>query len=85
MANYPFFPWLAGTISGAVIYTWLYNGTAGSLLPVTLFHVAFNTAVTAIGGSIVALAVAQILIALAITIVTGPAHLARRERVRWQG
>ncbi|WP_322490049.1 CPBP family intramembrane glutamic endopeptidase [Chloroflexus sp.] len=85
MANYPFFPWLAGTIAGAVIYTWLYNSAAGSLLPVTLFHVAFNTAVTVIGGSIAALAVAQILIALVIIIATGPAQLARRERVRWQG
>lgn len=85
MANYPFLPWLAGTIAGAVIYTWLYNSAAGSLLPVTLFHVAFNTAVTAIGGSVTALAVVQILIALAIIIATGPAQLARRDRVRWQG
>lgn len=85
MANYPFLPWLAGTIAGAVIYTWLYNSAAGSLWPVTLCHVAFNMAATAIGGSIAALAVAQILIALAIIIAMGPAQLARCERVRWQG
>lgn len=86
MASYPFFPWLAGTIAGAVIYTWLYNSTAGSLLPVTLFHVAFNTAVVVIGGiSITVLAMVQILGALAIVMAFGPAHLARCERVGWMG
>ncbi|MCX7861238.1 MAG: CPBP family intramembrane metalloprotease [Chloroflexus sp.] len=85
MSIYPF-SWLAGTIAGAVVYTWLYNSTAGSLLPVTLFHVAFNTAVVVIGGiSITALAMVQILGALAIVMAFGPAHLARRERVGWMG
>lgn len=39
------FAWfMAHTISVAFLYTWLYNGTKGSLLLVSLFHAASNTA-----------------------------------------
>ncbi len=39
------FAWfMVHTISVAVLYTWLYNGTKGSLLLVSLFHAASNTA-----------------------------------------
>jgi membrane protease YdiL (CAAX protease family) len=35
---------MAHTLSAAFIYTWLYNGTRGSLLLVTIFHASVNTA-----------------------------------------
>lgn len=39
------FAWfMTHTISVAFLYTWLYNGTKGSLLLVSLFHAASNTA-----------------------------------------
>ena len=39
------FPWfVVGIMAEAVLYTWLYNNTKGSLLLVTIFHAAGNTA-----------------------------------------
>jgi membrane protease YdiL (CAAX protease family) len=40
----PSFAWFMGhTMAAAVLYTWLYNNTKGSLLLVTLFHASSNT------------------------------------------
>jgi len=39
------FAWfMVHTLAGSVLYTWMYNGTKGSLLLVTLFHASANTA-----------------------------------------
>jgi uncharacterized protein len=39
------FTWfMAHTVAVAVLYTWMYNGTKGSLLLVALFHAGSNTA-----------------------------------------
>ncbi|MCX7682366.1 MAG: CPBP family intramembrane metalloprotease [Anaerolineae bacterium] len=81
MSGYPFLPWFIGTVAVTFIYTWLYNSTQGSLLPVTLFHIALNTFVVVSGVSVVALAIAYCLIAIALTVALGGRHLSRRERV----
>jgi membrane protease YdiL (CAAX protease family) len=75
------------TTAKAVLYTWLYNNTRGSLLLVTLFHAAGNTAgaflpvantVTAENTSTLLLVlVLEILAAALVTVVAGPARLVR--------
>lgn len=40
----PFGPYLLDTIAKAILFTWVYNNTRGSLLLATLFHAAINTA-----------------------------------------
>ncbi len=82
MSAYPFLPWFIGTVAVAFIYTWLYNSAAGSLLPVTLFHVALNTlGVVVTGVSVTALAIAYALVALILIALFGGVNLSRRERV----
>lgn len=41
---YPLWIWALDTFAKAVIVTWLFNNTRGSLLLVTLFHASWNTA-----------------------------------------
>ncbi|MFN4294531.1 MAG: type II CAAX prenyl endopeptidase Rce1 family protein [Thermoflexales bacterium] len=82
MSAYPFPPWFIGTVAVAFIYTWLYNSAAGSLLPVTLFHVALNTlGVVVTGVSVTALAIVYALVALVLLALFGGVNLSRRERV----
>lgn len=82
MAAYPFLPWLIGTIAQAFLYTWLYNSTGGSLLIVTLYHVALNAfGVIVPGVSQVAWAILSGAVAVLLVAVFGPAHLSRRERI----
>jgi membrane protease YdiL (CAAX protease family) len=41
--GYPIWLFLLETIAKAVLFTWVFNGTAGSLLTVTLLHSSVNT------------------------------------------
>lgn len=71
----------------AILYTWLYNNTRGSLLLATIFHAAGNTAAsflpmanTVSNRNTGALVIAVVLIWLAAglaTAVAGPAHLSK--------
>jgi len=76
-------------VARAVLYTWLYNNTKGSLLLTTLFHASGNTggillpvATTATDGNILT-SIVQLLIegivAIIITIRMSPARLSRTE------
>ena len=80
---------MAGITARAVLYTWLYNNTKGSLLLTTLFHASGNTggillpiATTATNGNITA-SIIQLLLEVAvvviITIRAGAAHLSQTE------
>jgi membrane protease YdiL (CAAX protease family) len=85
MSEYPFLPWFIGTVAGAFIYTWLYNSTGGSILPVALFHVVLNTAGVLIPeASVLALAVVYCLVAAALAAIFGSKELSRRERIRME-
>ncbi|MCC6148363.1 MAG: CPBP family intramembrane metalloprotease [Anaerolineaceae bacterium] len=64
-----------GVLSGAVLFTWLYNGTGGSVLMVALWHGLFDffTASTA-GGNLIpmVISIAVILWAVILVIVKRP-------------
>lgn len=75
MATYPLIPFFLGTIASAVIYTWLYNNSSGSVLNVTVFHAVSNTVGPNAG---VAQASVLILLAMIIVLAFGPVHLSRR-------
>jgi len=76
----------------AVLYTWLYNNTRGSLLLVILFHATANTAGMflpnefAIRGGIVENLdiVLYILAAVVVTFVAGAKNLSRTEEKQMQ-
>jgi membrane protease YdiL (CAAX protease family) len=82
MSAYPFLSWFISTVAGSFIYTWLYNSTNGSLLLVTLFHIALNTFGVVISGvSVIALALVYGCAALVLVVIFGGTNLSRRERV----
>ena len=83
MATYSFASWFVGTVALSFVYTWLYDGSKGSLFVVTIFHVLHNTFGVFVGGvSIHALTVVYCLAALLLVAVFGKENLSRQERVR---
>ena len=76
---------VVGSMAGAVIFTWLFNNTRGSLLLVMLFHAFANTWMEVFPAPAVDQAVAQwcfngVLTACALVLVGlfGPARLSRK-------
>jgi membrane protease YdiL (CAAX protease family) len=82
------FLWFAvAHLALAVLYTWLYNNTRGSILLVVLFHATENTAGMflpvefAVPGGIMEnlMIVVYVVAAVVVTLVAGPARLSRTE------
>lgn len=89
------FAWfMAHTTVVSVLYTWLYNGTKGSLLLVTLFHAASNatgvfmpmanTVSSGNMGAYIIFILLEITAAIIILIATGPERLSRTEPMQVQ-
>lgn len=89
------FAWfMVHTTTVSLLYAWLYNGTKGSLLLVTLFHAASNAtgvfmpmANTISSGNIgayVFFILVEMVAAIIILIVTGPERLSRTESMQVQ-
>jgi membrane protease YdiL (CAAX protease family) len=80
---------MVAVLARAVLYTWLYNNTRGSLLLTTLFHASANTggvflpAMTTVAQSSISLLLIQtsleVLAALLVTATAGAARLSRPE------
>lgn len=79
-------------VAEAVLYTWLYNNTRGSLLLVTIFHASGNTAGAFLPISFAApggfmpniMILLYILAAIIVTILAGPERLSRTEQMQTQ-
>jgi membrane protease YdiL (CAAX protease family) len=80
--------YLVMTVARAVLFTWVYNGTRGSLLLVTIFHAAVNTAyvflpVAPHGAGqervYVFAVVIECIVALLVTLVAGYTKLSRTQ------
>ena len=89
------FAWfMAHTFAQAVILTWIYNGTKGSLLMATLYHASSNTVgmfvpiantlSNANMGSYIAVVMLEVATAFIIVIMAGAAHLSRTEEKQVQ-
>ncbi len=89
------FAWfMAHTTVVSVLYTWLYNGTKGSLLLVTLFHAATNatgvfmpmanTVSSGNMGAYIIFILLEIAAAIIILIATGPERLSRTEPMQME-
>ena len=76
-------------LAEAILYTWLYNNTKGSLLLTTIMHAAGNTAGVFLPmantlsgsnmGTLVFVIVIEVLIAILVTVVAGSERLSTRE------
>lgn len=84
--DYPIGLFLLDTVAQAILYTWVYNSTGGSLLLVTLLHASSNTATVflpilpAATGDSTALLISfgvHGALAAAVVLVAGPARLSR--------
>jgi uncharacterized protein len=83
----PFAWYMVGTVAKAILYTWLYNNTGGSLLLVTIFHAAANTAGVFLpvantvsgenAGVFLLITAFEVILAVAVTVLAGPARLSR--------
>ena len=78
-------PFALATVALSVFYTWMYNGTGGSLLIVVLFHAASNLPLTVLLEPLKGQVLQPFLIydgllilaAIVLVAVTGPANLSR--------
>jgi uncharacterized protein len=81
MSEYPFL-WLISIAADAFIYTWIYNSTKGSILPVALLHGSGNIVVAFITGvSPIAYALVNCVVAIILIAVLGRVNLSRREKI----
>ncbi|HSB01759.1 MAG TPA: type II CAAX endopeptidase family protein [Anaerolineales bacterium] len=82
-------------MADAILYTWLFNNTKGSLLLATLFHASSNTAGvflpianTVTGnnmGTLILQVLFQIVAAIVVVMIAGPERLSRTKSVQVQG
>ena len=82
--SYPFWVYVVDTTTKAVVFTWVFNSTRGSLLAVTLLHASLNTSsiflpiLPAAAGDVRPMLIAVGLhcaAAVVIVLATGPARL----------
>lgn len=77
------FVWFAVMSLGlCVIYTWMYNGTGGSVVVVMVFHAAWNLALSWLPTDAWAvLAALVVLVAVGLAVALGRRHLSSRPRI----
>jgi membrane protease YdiL (CAAX protease family) len=76
--------WFFSLLTGAVLLTWLYNESRGSILVVALFHATVDVAFTSESSSPLVVTIAGALITswgIIVLIAAGPRYLARRDKM----
>jgi hypothetical protein len=76
---------VCAVVASSVVYTWLYNGTGGSLAIVVLYHAAANLPLTVLLEPLGTRATQPFLIYVAVSVIAasaivlaaGPEHLSR--------
>lgn len=91
----PFGLFVVEIVAQTVLYTWLYNNTRGSLLLVTLFHAASNTAGVflpvantvsgANQGALMIQVILEVITVLIVVMVAGPERLSRTQEKQVEG
>lgn len=81
--------WFLGLMCGAVLFTWIYNSTDGSLLAVALWHGSFNFITASAAGEGLAAAIMSTLVmvwAIILILLYKPANLSAHEKqtTGWQ-
>ena len=78
------FGFLPGLLAGAIVFTWLYNSSGGSILIVAVWHGVFNftTASKASKAGLVAAVISTLVMVWAVVVVLWfkPANLSHREK-----
>lgn len=80
-SDVPFFAFWYGIVMESILFTWLYNNTRTSLLPVILFHALMNAQVFSTWGNPTSawiFVLAWTLVTIAVVVVWGPRELVRR-------
>jgi membrane protease YdiL (CAAX protease family) len=73
--------WLVSLATGAILLTWLYNESGGSILVVALFHASIDAVFTSQAASPLVTSVTGMLVTawgIAVLVAGGPARLSRR-------
>ena len=76
--------WFFSLFTGAVLLTWLYNESRGSILAVALFHAAIDVVFTSDNSTPTVINAAGTLVTLGgivVVVVTGPRYLSKRGKV----
>jgi len=72
-----------GLLCAAIVFTWLYNSTKGSLLAVALWHATFNYVTSSKAGAGLGAIILSILVmvwAVALIFIYKPANLSKQEK-----
>jgi len=75
--------WFFGLLCAAIVFTWLYNSTKGSLLAVALWHATFNYVTSSKAGAGLGAIILSILVmvwAVALIFIYKPANLSKQEK-----
>ncbi|MBN8580145.1 MAG: CPBP family intramembrane metalloprotease [Anaerolineae bacterium] len=75
--------WFFGLMCGAILFTWMYNSTDGSLLAVALWHGSFNFITASGAGEGLGAAIMSTLVmiwAIVLIFIYKPANLSTREK-----
>jgi hypothetical protein len=74
--------WLFSIVTGSLLMTWLFNTSSGSIACVAVFHGVLDIVFGSPGPAMIAttMGAAVTLWGIAVVLVLGPTHLARRPR-----